>query len=78
MKIKFLQDDKMYNLYKKGDVTDYMHNPALSLIRQGVAEAYNGDADVVSKGKEYKLVPHDNGISQTLQFIRNTVEEAYK
>ena len=77
MKIKFTQDDKFYNLYKKGDVTDCMHFPALRLIEAGVAVPYVGDADVVSKGKEYKYVPHSNGISQTLEFIRNTVEEAY-
>lgn len=77
MKIRFLQDDKMYNLYKAGDVSSYRITEGFALIRQGIAEPYNGDADVVSKGKEYKYVPHDNGISQTLQFIRNTVEEAY-
>lgn len=77
MKIRFLQDDKFYNLHKKGDVTDYRHNEALRLIVQGYAEEYKGDVDFIINGKEYKNIPHDNGISQICQFIRNTVEEAY-
>jgi len=77
MKIRFLQDDRFYHLYKKGDVTDMMHHAAEKFIFTGAAELYTGDADVVSDGKEYKYVPHSNGISQTLEFIRNTVQEAY-
>lgn len=69
MKIQMIRSGTMFETYRS-------HGE--SLIKQGIAREYKGDADYIKDGKEYKFIPSDNGISETLAFIRNSVQEAYE